>query len=229
MSTTRALGSLLLSLSVAACAETATEMDTSAKLETENDKLCYTLGQGIAGRLAMNGMFTDAEVKIVAQGLTDALVGREAAVPQEEYVTKLNDFVKNKKKKHAEGLKLVGAAFLEKAAAEEGAIQTASGLVYQELSPGTGAQPKATDTVTVHYTGTLADGTVFDSSITRGEPSSFPLNGVIDGWTEGIPLMKVGGKARLVIPSDLAYGVKGRPGIPPNATLVFEIELLAIK
>ena len=125
--------------------------------------------------------------------------------------------------------KLEGSTFLEKAAAEEGAVQTASGMVYQELSPGTGAQPKATDTVTVHYTGTLVDGTVFDSSIPRGKPSSFSLNGVIDGWTEGIPMMKVGGKARLVIPPDLAYGPGGRPGIPPNAILVFEIELLAIK
>ena len=125
--------------------------------------------------------------------------------------------------------KLEGTAFLERAAAEEGAVQTASGLVYQELSPGTGAQPKATDTVTVHYTGTLVDGTVFDSSIPRGKPTSFPLNRVIDGWTEGIPMMRVGGKARLVIPPDLAYGAKGMSGIPPNAILVFEIELLAVK
>ena len=108
-------------------------------------------------------------------------------------------------------------------------MRTASGLVYQELVAGTGAQPKATDTVTVHYTGSLIDGEVFDSSIPRGEPSSFGLDAVIAGWTEGIQLMKVGGKARLVIPSDLAYGPKGRPGIPPNATLDFEVELLAIK
>ena len=230
MSITRALGSLLVALFVAACAETATETDTPAKLETENDKLCYTLGQGIAGQFRLAGLFTEAEAKIVLQGLEDALLGRAAAVPPEEHLAKLNDFLQNRLKKHAESLKLEGDAFLEKAAAEEGAVRTASGLVYKELTPGTGAQPKATDTVTVHYTGRLIDGTVFDSSITRGEPASFSLNGVIGGWTEGIQLMKVGGKARLVIPPDLAYKAAGKPPvIPPSATLVFEVELLGIE
>ncbi len=225
MSTMQALSSLLVGLSVAACAET----DTPVKLETENDKLCYSLGQGMAGQFRLTGLFTEAEAKIVVQGLEDALVGRETAVALEEYLPKLTDFLQARASKLGEKHKLEGDAFVEKAAAEEGAVRTASGLVYQELVAGTGAQPKATDTVTVHYTGSLIDGEVFDSSIPRGEPTSFGLGAVIAGWTEGIQLMKVGGKARLVIPADLAYGAGGRPGIPPNATLDFEVELLAIK
>ena len=120
-------------------------------------------------------------------------------------------------------------AFLENAAAEEGAVQTASGLVYKELVPGYGPRPEAGDRVRVHYHGTLIDGTVFDSSVKRGRPSTFPLDRVIPGWTEGLQLLKGGGKARLVIPPHLAYGKKGKsPKVPPCATLVFEIELLTI-
>ena len=118
--------------------------------------------------------------------------------------------------------------FLEKAADEPGAKKTASGLVYRELTPGTGASPKATDVVKVNYRGTLEDGTEFDSSYKRNEPASFPLNGVIPCWTEGVQRMKVGGKAQLVCPSNLAYGDQGRPSIPGGATLIFEIELLDI-
>ena len=120
-------------------------------------------------------------------------------------------------------------AFLDKAAAEPGAKKLPSGLVITTLRPGTGASPKATDTVKVHYQGTLIDGTVFDSSVRRGEPATFPLNGVIPCWTEGVQQMKVGGKSRLVCPSNLAYGDRGAPPrIKPGATLVFEIELLEV-
>ena len=107
---------------------------------------------------------------------------------------------------------------------------TASGLVYQSLKEGTGASPKATDTVRVHYHGTLADGKVFDSSVQRGQPAEFPLNRVIPCWTEGVQMMKVGGKAKLTCPPQIAYGARGAAGvIPPNATLTFEVELLGIK
>ena len=120
-------------------------------------------------------------------------------------------------------------AYLDKAAAEPGAQKTASGLVYRELKPGTGASPKATDTVKVHYRGTLLDGTEFDSSYKTNEPVEFPLNAVIPCWTEGVQLMKVGGKSRLVCPANIAYGDRGAPPvIPPGATLIFEIELLGI-
>src|SRR4051794_2860236 len=119
-------------------------------------------------------------------------------------------------------------AFLDKAAAEPGATRTSSGLVYRELKTGTGASPTATDTVKVNYRGTLVDGTEFDSSYKRNEPLQFALNRVIPCWTEGVQKMKVGGKSRLVCPSQIAYGDRGQPGIPGGAALVFEIELLDI-
>ena len=120
-------------------------------------------------------------------------------------------------------------AYLDKASAERGAKRTASGLVYRELRPGTGATPTATDVVKVHYRGTLTDGKEFDSSYKRNSPASFPLNRVIPCWTEGVAMMKVGGKAQLVCPSSIAYGDRGSPPvIPGGATLVFEVELLGI-
>jgi FKBP-type peptidyl-prolyl cis-trans isomerase FkpA len=121
-------------------------------------------------------------------------------------------------------------AYLDKAASEPGAIRTASGLIYKELTPGTGPSPKATDTVKVHYRGTLVDGKVFDSSYERNEPAEFPLNQVIRCWTEGVQKMKVGGKSRLVCPANIGYGDRGSPPeIPGGATLIFEIELLGIR
>jgi FKBP-type peptidyl-prolyl cis-trans isomerase FkpA len=120
-------------------------------------------------------------------------------------------------------------SYLDKAAAEPGAIRTGSGLVYRELKVGTGASPKVTDTVKVHYRGTLVDGTEFDSSYKRNEPAQFPLNQVIPCWTEGVQRMKVGGKSQLVCPPNIAYGDRGSPPvIPPGATLIFEVELLGI-
>jgi FKBP-type peptidyl-prolyl cis-trans isomerase FkpA len=122
-----------------------------------------------------------------------------------------------------------GAAFLDKAAAEPGAVRTPSGLVYRELRPGNGPSPRATDVVTVHYRGTLTDGTEFDSSYKRNQPAQFPLSQVIPCWTEGVQRMKVGGKAQLVCPAEIAYGERGSPPvIPGGATLVFEIELLGV-
>ena len=126
--------------------------------------------------------------------------------------------------------KKAGQAYLDKAAAEKGAKKTASGLVITTLKEGTGPAPKATDTVKVHYHGTLPNGKVFDSSVQRNEPATFPLNGVIKCWTEGVQLMKVGGKSRLVCPAEIAYGDRGAPpDIKPGATLVFEVELLGIE
>jgi len=124
--------------------------------------------------------------------------------------------------------KAKGKAFLDAAAAEPGATRASSGLVYRELAAGTGPTPKATDRVRVNYRGTLINGTEFDSSYKRNMPAEFPLNGVIPCWTEGVQKMKAGGKSKLVCPPEIAYGDQGRPSIPPGATLVFEIELLAI-
>jgi len=121
-------------------------------------------------------------------------------------------------------------AYLDKAAAQPGAVRTASGLVYRELRAGSGESPKASDTVTVNYRGTLVDGTEFDSSYKRGQPATFPVSGVIKGWTEAVQLMPVGSKWQLFLPADLAYGNRGAgPDIGPNATLIFEVELLSIQ
>jgi FKBP-type peptidyl-prolyl cis-trans isomerase FkpA len=123
-----------------------------------------------------------------------------------------------------------GAEFLEKAAKEKGAVKTASGLVYRSLAEGKGEKPSAASTVKVNYRGTFIDGKEFDASAKHGGPATFPLNRVIPCWTEGVQLMKVGGKAKLVCPPAIAYGARGAPGaIPPNSTLVFEVELLAIQ
>ncbi|WP_295178616.1 FKBP-type peptidyl-prolyl cis-trans isomerase [uncultured Christiangramia sp.] len=128
----------------------------------------------------------------------------------------------------ADGELELANAFLEAQAGLDGAERTESGIIIQEMNVGTGANPAAEDTVSVHYHGTLRDGTVFDSSVDRGEPTTFPLTGVIPCWTEGVQRIAVGGKSRLVCPPDLAYGPQGRPGIPGNAALVFEVELLEI-
>jgi FKBP-type peptidyl-prolyl cis-trans isomerase FkpA len=123
-----------------------------------------------------------------------------------------------------------GAEFLEKAAKEKGAVKTASGLVYRSLAEGKGEKPSATSTVKVNYRGTFVDGKEFDASARHGGPATFPLNRVIPCWTEGVAMMKTGGKARLVCPPSIAYGARGAPGaIPPNSTLVFEVELLAVE
>src|SRR5512143_3373014 len=171
---------------------------------------------------------TPAEAEIVTRAMKEAAAGKATEMKMEDWGPKIEALRQARVEKHAAAEKVKGKAFADQAAAEKGAVRAESGLVYLETQAGTGESPKATDTVKVHYRGTLIDGTEFDSSYKRNQPASFPLNRVIPCWTEGLQKMKVGGKARLVCPSDLAYGDRGRPSIPPGATLNFEVELLEI-
>jgi FKBP-type peptidyl-prolyl cis-trans isomerase len=196
-------------------------------LATDDEKILYTLGR-ILGENIANAALTEAELSTVLTGLTDSALGRESQVDLDQYGPMLQVFMQQRIE-NAAGEELTRSmAFVDEQAGLTGATRTESGIVIQELEAGNGQSPTVTDTVRVHYHGTLQDGSVFDSSVDRGEPASFPLNGVIPCWTEGVQTMQVGGKSRLVCPPDLAYGPAGRPGIPGNAALVFEVELLEI-
>ena len=197
-----------------------------APLTTDEQKTVYALGLMMGQSISMFNL-TPAELELVKRALSDAAAGKPA-VELSEWGPKIQPLATSRSAAVAVKEKASSAAYLAKCAAEPGAVKTESGLVYREVKAGTGASPKATDTVKVHYRGTLVNGTEFDSSYKRNEPAQFPLNGVIKCWTEGVQRMKVGGKSTLVCPSDLAYGDQGRPSIPGNATLVFDIELLDI-
>jgi len=231
---TRLLCSLLLALLIFAVApaiaaeppaKPAAEPATSTM--SEDDKTLYALGLMLSKNLQAFEL-SPAEVKLVLQGISDGTSGKSPAVKIEEYAPKVQALGQAKSEKRAQAEKVKSKAFFDVEAAKPGVVKTDSGMLYTQTLAGTGAAPAVTDKVKVHYRGTLTDGTEFDSSIARGQPAEFPLNGVIKCWTEGLQKMKVGGKARLVCPSDLAYGDRGRPSIPPGATLVFEVELLEI-
>lgn len=197
-----------------------------APLTTDEQKQIYALGLSIHRSLKPFSL-SPAELEIVKRAMSDAASGKPS-IKLEEWGPRIDDLVSAREAKVSEGEKVAGKAYADKVVATPGAVKTASGLVYRESTAGTGEPPKPTDTVRVHYRGTLIDGTEFDSSYKRNQPASFPLNGVIRCWTEGVQLMKVGGKSTLVCPSDIAYGDGGRPSIPGGATLIFEIELLGI-
>lgn len=189
---------------------------------TEEQKAMYALGVAVSQSIASFNL-TQEELAQVQLGFADGALGKTPQVDVQTYIPKLRDL-------QTARVAAVGKAALDKAATEPGAKRLESGLIYTTKNEGTGPQPKATDTVKVHYHGTLPSGKVFDSSVDRGEPATFPLNGVIPCWTEGVQLMKVGGKSRLVCPASIAYGDRGAPpDIGPGATLIFDVELLAIE
>lgn len=198
------------------------------------DPASYIIGTNIASNLKSQGI--DINLDSLVAGMTDVLKGtgsKIAPAEAQEIMTKLQTEMQAKTQaKAGESAKKnieEGKAFLEKNAKAEGVKTTASGLQYSVMKEGAGEKPKATDTVKVHYHGTLLDGKVFDSSVERNEPATFPLDGVIKGWTEGLQLMTVGSKYKFVLPSELAYGERGAGGdIGPNAVLTFEVELLEI-
>ena len=195
--------------------------------KTDEDKALYALGV-ILSRNLQPFAFTPAEYEVVKAGLADGMQDQSTIQDPDSYVSQLKELQKKRTAATAETEKATGAAFLAKEAAVKGATKTASGIVIKTLTAGTGASPTAKDQVKVHYEGKLVNGKVFDSSIARKEPATFPLSGVIPCWTEAVQLMKVGGKSQIICPSALAYGDAGRPQIPGGATLVFQVELLEI-
>ena len=200
------------------------------------DKLSYALGLGIGRQLSQMGA-NDLNAADFAQAVKDMIDGKEPQVPAAEAQQIVEDFFqKQEERQRAEaaekykGAKSEGEKYLSENAKKEGVTTLPSGLQYQVLKEGNGKSPKATDKVVCHYEGMLIDGTMFDSSVQRGEPATFPLNGVIAGWTEGLQLMKEGSKYRFFIPYQLGYGERGAgASIPPFATLVFDVELIEVK
>src|SRR5690625_4763535 len=203
-------------------------------LETAEPRLSYTLGMDIGGSLAEQDMELDLD--LVVEALRASYAGEETRMTQDEALAEREAFMRRRQEEmqaqqaeEAASNREAGEAFLAENAKREDVQTTESGLQYRVIEEGDGARPAAEDRVTVHYTGTLIDGTKFDSSHDRGEPATFALNQVIPGWTEGLQLMEEGSTYEFFIPSDLAYGEQGRPGpIGPNSTLIFEVELISI-
>jgi FKBP-type peptidyl-prolyl cis-trans isomerase FkpA len=195
--------------------------------KTEEQKTLYAVGEIVGRQLGVLNL-TPAELEYVKMGLGDVVAGNKPLVDVEAYREQIQKFALDRRNAEGERLAALSKAYTDKAAKEKGAVKTPSGIVYIPLKEGTGAKPTATDKVQVNYRGTLVDGREFDSSYAAGHPAEFPLNGVIKCWTEGLQMMKVGGKARLICPPDLAYGERGSGMIPANSTLVFDVELLDI-
>lgn len=227
-----AVAFLLVGVSCNKAGETAE--DTPVKLETEKQKASYAVGY-------QSGMNTktfadEVDMDLVLKGFKDAATGKESAVPPKEVQPLLRKFYTDMRKKQQEKRKIDGEknkaegdAFLAENAKKDGVKVTESGLQWEVITEGTGPKPTLEDTVEVHYTGTLLDGTKFDSSYDRGEAAVFPLKRVIKAWQEGVQLMPVGSKYKLYCPADIAYGERGSRTIPSNAVLTFEVELISIK
>lgn len=191
--------------------------------------ISYAIGMNIGANLLQSGA-KELDYAEVAAGLQTILEGKEPRIAKNEAGALLNKFFTELEEKMAEAAKSEGEAFLAANASRKGVVTLPSGLQYEIMKEGNGAKPKASDTVLCHYHGTLVDGTVFDSSVRRGQPAAFPVNGVIAGWVEALQLMPVGSKWKLFIPYNLAYGTRGAgESIPPYAALIFEVELLEIK
>ena len=204
--------------------------DSAIKLDSKEQRLGYSIGTMFGTRMSQD--FSELDMKTFMAGFQDAFAGKEGEMSMEEVTQTIQAYQQEQmekaqleQEKAAEEAKAASAAWLKEKEAEDGVKKTESGLLYKVITEGKGDKPSATDTVEVDYEGSLADGTVFDSSYKRGESITFPLNGVIPGWTEGLQLMPVGSKYELYIPADLAYGPGGTGPIPPNAALKFVVEL----
>ncbi|MBP7147728.1 MAG: FKBP-type peptidyl-prolyl cis-trans isomerase [Acidobacteria bacterium] len=200
------------------------------ELKSEDDKTLYAMGLMLNERTNLSMLhLSESELRVLADGLIDGALGRPPKADLTTYGPKIQALAQARVGAVAAAEKEASKAFLDKAAAEPGAKRTESGIIFRELKPGTGASPQLSDTVKIHYHGTVRDGTVFDSSVERGTPAEFRLAALIPCWKEALPMMKVGGKVHIVCPSDQAYGDQGSPPkIPPGAALAFDIELLDI-
>ena len=220
------LAAAFSTLSLVACAKEPAQKPVV--VTTDDQKAFYSLGVLMSQQIE-SFTLTPEELALVQKGLADGVNKAKPVTDPEASKAKLQEIAQARFKVASDKAASAGVEFLEKASKEPGATKTETGIVIKHTKEGTGASPAATDQVKVHYEGKLIDGKVFDSSIQRGEPATFPLNGVIPCWTEGVQTMKVGGKAQLVCPANLAYGPNGSPPtIPPQATLVFDVELLEI-
>lgn len=195
--------------------------------KTEDQKTLYAIGLVVARQFSVLSL-TPEELDFVKQGLTDGVTGKTPLVDVGAYGSKIQQFATDRRNAQGEKLAAEAKQYMEKAAKEKGAVKTASGMVYIPIKEGKGTSPAASDKVKVNYRGTLVDGKEFDSSYAAGQPAEFQLDRVIKCWTEGLQMMKPGGKAKLVCPPELAYGDRGAGVIPANATLVFEVELLDV-
>jgi FKBP-type peptidyl-prolyl cis-trans isomerase FkpA len=209
--------------------DAATSEEAASVGRTEEENTIYALGAMLGERAVQPLQLSPAEVEILVEGLSATATGDKSEVSIEEYGPKFQEFAQARAAAAAAEEKQRAQGFLDNATKEQGAETTSSGLIYRSIKGGEGASPAASDVVTVHYHGTLTDGTVFDSSRERGEPARFALNEVIPCWTEGVQRMKVGETSQLVCPADIAYGDRANPGIPPGSTLVFEVELIGIE
>ena len=224
-----ALAALFCTLSLTVCdADAAKPKAKEQAPMTEEQKTLYALGQLMSNGLAPFSL-TPEELAEVQKGLADGVAGKKGEVNAEDMIPKVQELQRSRMAAASAKASAAGVAYLDKTSKEAGVTKTTSGMLIKHTVEGKGASPAATDQVKVHYEGRLIDGKVFDSSLKRGEPATFPLNQVIACWTEGLQTMKVGGKAQLTCPANLAYGPQGSPPtIPGEATLVFDVELIDI-
>jgi FKBP-type peptidyl-prolyl cis-trans isomerase len=203
-------------------------VQTAAAKEQKEDNILYVLGVAVSQGLTAFGL-SDADLVFVLDGIRDGVTGAASHVNPRDYMSQIQSLQAEREAAVAAAEKEMSIKFVMDAAKASGATKYDSGLVMTTLTEGSGASPKSSDKVKVHYHGTLRNGSVFDSSVERNQPATFPLSGVIPCWTEGVGMMKVGGKSKLICPADIAYGDRGRPpSIPGGAALVFEVELLEI-
>jgi len=222
------------SLLLAACLSFATliscngQKGKSTALKTQIDSVAYGIGVSIGQNMKKDGL-DSLNLDILMNGMRSAIHGDSTTISAQQAQGVIQAYLGAKQKEKAEAALGVGKKFLEENKKKPGVIELPDGLQYQVMKEGTGPTPAATDTVVMHYHGTLIDGTIFDSSVDKGQPITYPVNGFIQGWQEALQMMKVGSKWKLFVPPSLGYGDRGSGKVPANATLIFEMELLSIK